>query len=322
MLKCPYCIETQPSRSWLQTHIDGVHRHADTRENRRAAALNARTVENVVPDLDVPTIASRLLAVGEELAALKAAADDVAQRLEALDANDMERVAENAARTRFHNRVKELGGIVLELDWLGGRTPHRVLCPKGHESTIQPTTVLQGLGMCNKCGHLDRQRSRMMAAQQRFEDAVAEQGGEVLTADWLGTLMPHPVRCRNGHETAVKPKRVLQGRGLCDTCTWTKQDVVYVVFNDELGRVKLGITSGDPKPRLGAHATDGYRRVLLVRTGLDDSVARDVETETLRQMKADGASPVQGREYFEGAWSSAILDNVMRMLGQPEGDWS
>jgi hypothetical protein len=51
-VKCPYCPEVRPSRSRLQTHIDGVHRHADTRENRRAAALSARTVEDVVTDLD------------------------------------------------------------------------------------------------------------------------------------------------------------------------------------------------------------------------------------------------------------------------------
>jgi hypothetical protein len=143
-LKCPYCIETRPSRSRLQTHIDGVHRHADTRENRRAAALNARTVENVVPDLDVPALCicgeqieqvdadddptwwthvrpgvtpcldavpvkrtlaaqgrkalserladtgQRLDKAGQEIRDLKAKADDVARRLEALDAGVME----------------------------------------------------------------------------------------------------------------------------------------------------------------------------------------------------------------------------------------
>jgi hypothetical protein len=49
--KCPYCIETRPSRSRLRTHIDSTHRHADTRENRAAAALAARKVEDVVADI-------------------------------------------------------------------------------------------------------------------------------------------------------------------------------------------------------------------------------------------------------------------------------
>lgn len=55
-LKCPYCIETRPSRSRLQSHVDAVHRAADTRENRQRAVRTARTITNVVPDLDVPAL--------------------------------------------------------------------------------------------------------------------------------------------------------------------------------------------------------------------------------------------------------------------------
>lgn len=55
-LKCPYCIETRPSRSRLQTHVDNVHREADTRDNRHHAVQTARTIINVVPDLDVPAL--------------------------------------------------------------------------------------------------------------------------------------------------------------------------------------------------------------------------------------------------------------------------
>lgn len=55
-LKCPYCPETRPSRSRLQTHVDGVHRHADTSSARQAAVRAARTVKDVVPDLDVPPL--------------------------------------------------------------------------------------------------------------------------------------------------------------------------------------------------------------------------------------------------------------------------
>jgi hypothetical protein len=55
-LKCPYCIETRPSRSRLQTHVDNVHREADTRDNRHRAVQTARTITNVVPDLDVPAL--------------------------------------------------------------------------------------------------------------------------------------------------------------------------------------------------------------------------------------------------------------------------
>jgi hypothetical protein len=165
-LKCPYCPEVRPSRSRLQTHIDGVHRHADTRENRRAAALNARTVEDVVVDLDVPalcicgepieqvdpedepgwwthrmgtktpctepqpvkrTLASqgrkqlserladtgrKLDKAGDEIRDLKAKADAVAARLEALDAQVMSpATVRRATLNQVWDKLMDAGNI-------------------------------------------------------------------------------------------------------------------------------------------------------------------------------------------------------------------
>lgn len=103
MLKCPYCIETRPNRSRLQIHVDNVHRHAGTHVSRKAAVANARKVINVVSDLNIPA-PTRLMSLGEdldragqEIRELKASADAVLARLEALDAAVMAPAAVRSA---------------------------------------------------------------------------------------------------------------------------------------------------------------------------------------------------------------------------------
>jgi hypothetical protein len=51
----------------------------------------------------------------------------------------------------FLARVAELGGQVLEMEWLGARTPHRVRCAAGHICWPRPNDLQQGGGMCRTC---------------------------------------------------------------------------------------------------------------------------------------------------------------------------
>lgn len=51
----------------------------------------------------------------------------------------------------FRARVAELGGVVLEPVWLGVKTPHRVRCSAGHETTPRPTALSEGGGICRRC---------------------------------------------------------------------------------------------------------------------------------------------------------------------------
>ncbi len=44
----------------------------------------------------------------------------------------------------FRDRVAELGGTVIEPEWLGTRKAHRVVCKFGHESTPSTASVLAG----------------------------------------------------------------------------------------------------------------------------------------------------------------------------------
>lgn len=164
-LKCPYCIETRPSRSRLQSHVDAVHRQADTRENLKAAVLGARTITDVVPDLDVPPLCicgdpiqlmddddptswihvpgsdtpctdpipvkrtlaaqgrkslserlaeqgARMEKAGQEIRDLKAKADDVLARLEALDKAHLEPAAvRRATLNQVWDKLMDAGNI-------------------------------------------------------------------------------------------------------------------------------------------------------------------------------------------------------------------
>lgn len=55
------------------------------------------------------------------------------------------------ARAAFHARMAELGGTVLEPEWLGSARYHRVRCTEGHEGTAKPNAVQQGGAICHTC---------------------------------------------------------------------------------------------------------------------------------------------------------------------------
>jgi hypothetical protein len=73
-------------------------------------------------------------------------------------------------------------------------------------------------------------------------------------------------------------------------------DAFYVVAKRTSARVKVGVTSGDPRPRLAQHKSAGYTEV--VRFG--HVVGADVlEREVLAALAAAGVTSVRGREYFD-----------------------
>ncbi|WP_327135397.1 hypothetical protein OG311_37345 [Streptomyces sp. NBC_01343] len=51
--------------------------------------------------------------------------------------------------------MEELGGTVLEPEWLGSGTPHRVRCPEGHLCDPTPGNIRYGTGLCRVCAGLD-----------------------------------------------------------------------------------------------------------------------------------------------------------------------
>jgi hypothetical protein len=55
------------------------------------------------------------------------------------------------AEAKFRARLAELGATLLESEWLGSATPHRVRCAQGHLSRPTPGNVGQGSGVCRVC---------------------------------------------------------------------------------------------------------------------------------------------------------------------------
>jgi hypothetical protein len=76
------------------------------------------------------------------------------------------------------------------------------------------------------------------------------------------------------------------------------------------GRIKFGITSGDPRPRLGQHQAAGYRERVLVLESLPLGLAHKLEAAARVILMVSGLEPIRGREYFEAAALPLVLDIV------------
>ncbi|MFD7579898.1 hypothetical protein [Kitasatospora sp. NPDC059817] len=210
-----------------------------------------------------------------------------------------------AAEAAFRARVAELGGEVLEPKWLGAGVPHRVRCAAGHESMPYPTHVQRGIGICRTCVGLDPK-----VAEAAFRARVAELGGEVLEPLWLGSQVRHRIRCSSGHEATAMPSSVQQGVGICRYCAGYTWDAFYVVQHPISGVIKPGITSGDPRPRLRDHASDGFTTVHRIYAGLPDDVAHPLEIKLADELEAAGWHPARGREYYPAGALELVLTMV------------
>jgi hypothetical protein len=213
------------------------------------------------------------------------------------------------AEHRFLARLAELGAVMLG-PYENAHTAVHVRCTAGHDCWPTPVTVLQGSGPCRACG-----RGCPKLAEANFRAALAEFGATPLFDEWLGARTPHPVRCVNGHECRPYPNGVRKGDGICKRCSgaW---DVFYVVTGS--AGVKFGITTGDPRPRLKAHRTDGYATVVRLVTDLAPGLALDTEDAVKAALALAGEKPIKGREYFDSSCLALVLDVADSWLGPPD----
>jgi hypothetical protein len=159
--------------------------------------------------------------------------------------------------------------------------------------------------MCRRCAGLSP-----ADAAPAFRARVEELGGTVLEPVWLGANAAHRVRCAAGHETRPYPTSLQQGGGLCRVCAGKAWDRFYVVAGLEL--VKLGITSGDPRPRLARHARAGAGEVLRLLAVED---AAELERAALAALELAGWRPVLRREWFDRAALAVVLDVAESLAG-------
>ena len=142
------------------------------------------------------------------------------------------------SEAKFHARVAELGGEILEPSWLGTHVPHQVKCAEGHITTPLPGNVIAGHGVCTTCAG-----NNSMAAEARFRSRLAELGAALLEP-YHGSHAPPWVTCAAGHECRPHPNDVLRGGGVCRTCAGQDPAVAEARFRGRLA--KLGATLLEP----------------------------------------------------------------------------
>jgi hypothetical protein len=133
------------------------------------------------------------------------------------------------SRKLFYDRVAELGGVVLEPEWLGSKVPHLCRCAAGHECRPRPDSIRAGQGMCQVCANRDP-----AVARENFYRRIAELGGLVLEQRWLGSQVPHLCRCVAGHECMPAPGNVRQGHSMCRTCAGRDSEAAWENFRKQV----------------------------------------------------------------------------------------
>ena len=205
----------------------------------------------------------------------------------------------------FRARLAELGATLLEPRYLGVHTPHRARCAAGHECRPRPHDALKGDGICAVCAQRDP-----ATVEAAFRARLAELGATLLEPRWLGVHTPHRIRCGAGHECSPTPHSVLRGHGVCRRCAGKEWDVFYVVADQAAGRIKFGITSGDPRPRLARHRASGYCTVVRLVVGLPSDTAPAMEQAVLAALRLADIAPLHGREHYDAAALALVLDVV------------
>jgi hypothetical protein len=103
---------------------------------------------------------------------------------------------------------------------------------------------------------------------------------------------------------------VQQGQGICRFCKGRAWDVFYVVQDDINDVIKFGVTSGNPRMRLGVHERDGFDRVVRLAEGLPGVVAPELERTIIAALRDAREAPVRGREYYRARVLPVVLDLV------------
>jgi hypothetical protein len=206
-----------------------------------------------------------------------------------------------AAEQKFRDAVAQAGGTVTG-EYVDTRTPVEVTCRDGHKNKIFPTG-LTGHGICKTCAGKDP-----ADCERRFREAVAALGG-TCPGIWVNAATPISCICRVGHACSPHPSSVLRGQGLCCVCAAGGEwDIFYVVTDPDRYRVKFGITTRDPRPRLRTHASQGFTQIIKLAAELPGSAARDTERAVKAALAMAGEKPVRGTEYFDVSCVALILD--------------
>jgi hypothetical protein len=157
------------------------------------------------------------------------------------------------AEAKFKAGLAMLGATLLETQWLGSGTLHRIRCAQGHEVTTRPKDVRIRSTCCRVCACRDSD-----TAAREFRERLTGLGATLLEPEWLGNRRPHRVMCASGHQCSPRPESVQQGQGICQTCAGRDTKVAEAWFRARLA--EAGAVLLEPK-WLGARVRHRVRCV-------------------------------------------------------------
>jgi len=152
------------------------------------------------------------------------------------------------AEASFRARLDGLGATPLYTKWLGVKRPYHVRCANGHDCQAWPDSIRRGRGPCRICA-----RNDPAAAAAAFREALDRMGATLLERDWLGSMVPHRVRCIAGHNCRPMPASVQQGHGICRVCAGVDTATAEADFRarvEKVGGIVLGSYVNNKTPIL------------------------------------------------------------------------
>jgi hypothetical protein len=171
------------------------------------------------------------------------------------------------------------------------------------------TKIMNGSNSCRatSCGCESRIPRASLAGQSfglltAVRDVGKDREGRRL---WLCTCF-----CGGAH--TVPASRLTKGHTRSCGCIRgnNKQNTVYLLRNPDDSTVKIGITTVGPNAksdRFGEHRRDGYTDRVFLRSDLPGGAARRIELDVLENLRALGARPIRGVEYFPGSYLAPIV---------------
>jgi hypothetical protein len=120
----------------------------------------------------------------------------------------------DASETKFYANVTSQGATVEPgQEWRGVRVKYHVVCKAGHDCYPRADSIIQGCGVCNRCGHGVNTSEAKFNAGVASQGAIAEPGQE-----WRGCRAKYHVICKAGHDCHPRADDVIQGQGVCGRC--------------------------------------------------------------------------------------------------------
>lgn len=111
------------------------------------------------------------------------------------------------------------GGECLSDVYISGKSPIKWRCTEKHEWEAKPSEVRHG-GWCPYCSGRLAWISGLTEVEARLVECqglARDRGGECISNEYLGALVKHKWRCKEGHEWEMRPANIKNGQW-CPTC--------------------------------------------------------------------------------------------------------